>query len=833
MRPPEPALGLAEQFTHLVTVGESLLLVGDEDALLLDSPLLGDVVRLLDGRRTAVEIAEMLAEDHRPEMVHFVLLKMEREGVVVAGNGGGIETGRAGPGQTQGRRAETGRIEARRTKIGQTEDERTEAEKDRPPGNEPATAPSSPLAEELQWAWERREKGGAGEAGSPGVVHRLEADPGKNPWVLLADDYLHPGLVDLRSREVPEGEPCLLLRPGGKRVWVGPWVMPGDTACLACLQERLRINLVARAFLHLPPEVAATQRIRMEALVREIPLSSWEKLAERVLEEPAWGELAGPEQEASAGAELTGPRLEETGLAEPDGPEREASAVSEQDQPAWPAAETRIRVLSPEGEPPEVHRVARLPHCSACGDPSAGPPGARFRIRKVPIRSESGGGYRSEAPEGTIRRLERFVSPLTGVIRHVRKVPVAGAREAHVYTANHPNYYGAASFRTLRADRRDHSGGKGMADTDARASAMCEAVERFSAVHRGTEAVFHGRRSDLAGESVHPNDLLLFSHAQYAGREAWNQEHGGGFQYVPEPYRDQAMEWCQARSLVDGRICWVPAAAVFLGFRGEGGRFCAGDSNGLASGNTQEEAILQGLLELVERDAVAIWWYNRLPLPALDLATFHDPRVRATEKIYPRLERDLWALDLTTDLGIPAFAALSALSARTSGEAQDIIFGFGAHLDPTIALLRALSEVNQMLPTVQRSMEERRRQLLPTFPEALEWWETATLEGHPYLLPTEDLPSRTQTDFASPGHSDLAQALYDCVRAVRGAGGDILVYELTRPDVQFPVARVLAPGLRHFWRRLGPGRLYDVPVGQGWRGAPLREDQVNPVSMFV
>jgi ribosomal protein S12 methylthiotransferase accessory factor len=47
-----------------------------------------------------------------------------------------------------------------------------------------------------------------------------------------------------------------------------------------------------------------------------------------------------------------------------------------------------------------------------------------------------------------------------------------------------------------------------------------------------------------------------------------------------------------------------------------------------------------------------------------------------------------------------------------------------------------------------------------------------------------------------------------------------------------PVARVVVPGLRHFWRRLGPGRLYDVPVRLGWLAAPVAEAQLNPLSMF-
>jgi ribosomal protein S12 methylthiotransferase accessory factor len=60
----------------------------------------------------------------------------------------------------------------------------------------------------------------------------------------------------------------------------------------------------------------------------------------------------------------------------------------------------------------------------------------------------------------------------------------------------------------------------------------------------------------------------------------------------------------------------------------------------------------------------------------------------------------------------------------------------------------------------------------------------------------------------------------------------VLVLDQTRGDVGFPVVKVLAPGLRHFWRRLAPGRLYDVPVSMGWLKEPLAESELNPISMF-
>src|SRR5690606_32783361 len=86
---------------------------------------------------------------------------------------------------------------------------------------------------------------------------------------------------------------------------------------------------------------------------------------------------------------------------------------------------------------------------------------------------------------------------------------------------------------------------------------------------------------------------------------------------------------------------------------------CWADSNGNAAGSSLEEAILQGFFELVERDAVALWWYNRLSMAAVDLESFDDPYLRRTLDFYRRNGREFWVLDLTSDLEIPSFAAVS------------------------------------------------------------------------------------------------------------------------------------------------------------------------------
>jgi ribosomal protein S12 methylthiotransferase accessory factor len=85
-------------------------------------------------------------------------------------------------------------------------------------------------------------------------------------------------------------------------------------------------------------------------------------------------------------------------------------------------------------------------------------------------------------------------------------------------------------------------------------------------------------------------------------------------------------------------------------------------------------------------------------------------------------------------------------------------------------------------------------------------------------------------DFGSKfGNLDAHEQVTACVNLAKRAGLDFLVLDQTRPDIGVPVVRVIVPGLRHFYRRFAPGRLYDVPVKLGLLERPLSESELNPL----
>src|SRR5262249_22524828 len=159
--------------------------------------------------------------------------------------------------------------------------------------------------------------------------------------------------------------------------------------------------------------------------------------------------------------------------------------------------------------------------------------------------------------------------------------------------------------------------------------------------------------------------------------------------------------------------------------------------------------------------------YNRLRRRGVDLASFADPYLGAVQDYYASLERDLWVLDITSDLPVPAFACLSR---RRRGPAEDILLGLGAHFDPRVALLRAVTEVNHSPPSATLPTPSAPPRSVSGDERARRWWTTATLDANPYLRPDPDLPPARREDFRDLSRDDLRDDVQTCAGLARDHG---------------------------------------------------------------
>lgn len=318
------------------------------------------------------------------------------------------------------------------------------------------------------------------------------------------------------------------------------------------------------------------------------------------------------------------------------------------------------------------------------------------------------------------------------------------------------------------------SQGKGLDLDSAKASGVMESVEAYHAEH--IDAPLRcGSLRDLG-------ELLPLADVHALPRSAGNR--------LDDELR---LFWIEGHNRMDGSTLWLPLETVSADYTlplPPGHGCFAASTNGLASGNTLEEAVAHGICEVVERDAVALWkLQGERPrrATAVDLDTVDDPLCREALGYFERAAVQVKVWDATSDVGIATFCCLAY------GENEDWAdpeFGAGCHPTREIALLRALTEAAQARTTFIAGAREdlgsalytegarrRRRTYCHALAAAHEnvrgFHEAPTLESDSLRVDVDWMLSRLRA-------VDIDQ---------------VIVVDLTREAFGLPVARVVIPGL--------------------------------------
>lgn len=608
-----------------------------------------------------------------------------------------------------------------------------------------------------------------------GVGLRTASEEAKSDVDLwIVDDYLRPELEAANRRQLETRTTWCLVEATSSALMIGPVFTPGGTGpCYACLAHRLRGNRPIQEHL---------RRLRRQpGPLAQVPavLPTTQSVALGIASIALAQAIANP---------CSGHALKQNVLS------------------------LDLRTLLARH-----HFVMRRPQCSSCGDPDMMRGQANMPVKLGPILKQEPheGGYRQRDAGDTFDRFRRLVDPLTGAIAFLEPKP---GRPSPLHAVYVSGYFVLPREGNPLDDNKRMCAGKGRSAEQAKASALCEALERRSGLYEGDEACVRGTLDELGGAALTPELLQGFSDRQYSQRVRLNAAAHSRGQWVPERLLgNTAIDWTPAWSLASQKKHLVPFSYCFAEAPPETGTaYCRASGNGVAAGTCLEEAVLQGLLELVERDAIAVWWYNRICRPAVDLSKVRDPYVDSLVAEYRGRGIEVWVLDLTHDLGIPVCAAVG----RQEQSGHEVFAaGFGCHLRPELAIQRALTELNQ---TASGTHPVTGKPFL----------DTDGVDDRRYLFPFGE--ERVDPDVRSPYDGVHLQAdIEECLRRLGAAELEAFVVNKTRPDLELSVAQVIVPGLRHFWPRFAPGRLYDVPVRLGWRSTALGEASLNPAPLLL
>ncbi len=373
-----------------------------------------------------------------------------------------------------------------------------------------------------------------------------------------------------------------------------------------------------------------------------------------------------------------------------------------------------------------------------------------------------GGTIRATSPEATLAKLEPLLLPVFGITR-VANITGLDHINIPTYVAIRPN------SKTLSTSQ-----GKGISKPLAKISAIMESIESWH------------------GENVRAPDLTGSYHAlkdQYP-------------LIKPDPFLigvvgypdvdDRSMSWIVAHDIIQDKPVYIPYNLICLDTTNlpKGHAVFAPTSNGLAAGNTVDEAICHGLYEVIERDCIYDFKQlsdeqreeRRVNLSSIDCS--HN------RELLTRIEKagiQVYVWDISNRFGIPAFAVEMGDSGQLRG--VGLFGGYGAHLSQSVALSRALTEaVQSRLTYISGSRDD-------FMPSA---YQNNVTHHTNYSL-------KTCRDFSSTPKIELPHDFKGCISLVkekleRLGIQQIIVFNHTRKDVGIPVAHVLVPNLKMDWR---------------------------------
>lgn len=329
---------------------------------------------------------------------------------------------------------------------------------------------------------------------------------------------------------------------------------------------------------------------------------------------------------------------------------------------------------------------------------------------------------------------------------------------------------------------------------------LLEGLERFAGMRaRGRSLTLTASLNDLGPDAVDPRETGLYTD-DFHRANPW----------VPPFTPDRPIPWVWGWSLRDARPRPVPEVLAYYHKPGIEHRFVQESSNGCASGGSLEEAVLGGLMEVLERDAFLLAWHGMQPLPEIDPMTSADPRTRVMVERLAMYGYRARFFDTRITFPVPV---VTAVAERFDGGLARMCFGAGAALDPEAALAAALCEI--ATDSVQLLQRFRRNEA--AYRAMAEDFEKITsLHDHPLVYAVPEMgrhadfllrpPSPPEPvgvadlrwDRADGSGPDVRDDLLAAVDAVTSAGFDVVVVDQTAPEQRalgLHTVKVLVPGL--------------------------------------
>ena len=322
--------------------------------------------------------------------------------------------------------------------------------------------------------------------------------------------------------------------------------------------------------------------------------------------------------------------------------------------------------------------------------------------------------------------------------------------------------------------------GKGNTENQARISAIMESFERCLAERNGLN---NDVAEDIKAQHIIENYTAI--------RENYRAVDPT-LLLMAEDYSPQAfVEWISGWDLLKNEEIFVPANAVYHPYNAPGRalKLFRSNTNGLAAGNTIEEAIFHGLLEVIERDALSIAEFNRNPGKEIILTESDGENYDLLRKFTDNeVEVKLWALSHDTEI-TTVVAVTDDIKLR---DAALLVMGAGAHLNPEIAVKRALTEAAQSrVVQIHGAREDTERE---KFVREIGYDRIKRMNKYWY----ENDEQTSMRDLKDLSKNTPAESIDAVLEQLRNITDCAVVVDMSRESIPVPVVRVIIPSFEMY-----------------------------------
>ncbi len=384
------------------------------------------------------------------------------------------------------------------------------------------------------------------------------------------------------------------------------------------------------------------------------------------------------------------------------------------------------------------------------------------------------------------------------------------------------------------ADRAaGYSGGASFDESKAIIKAVCEAVERYCLAIYKEKDLIRASYSKIKNRSIPLKNIISFSATQLKAKSLSSCKYTDKTNFF----------WANGKSIFDNKPVLIPAQLIFVPYNFKKEKIIRLPiSTGAASGTSFTGALLRGILEIIERDAFMIHYLSNVCGELIDFSD--NDRLLSIKNYFKKYRLDLYLINLPTDLKIYTFLTLII---DKTGVGPAVSAGLKAGLDSLETAIGSIEEGWHSRPWIRDELNKKPdlnkiisegKTLHDIKKRGLFW---SSIEMIKYVDPWINNKRVIRFNkLRSLSKGKLISDLHYILSLLRSKGHNVYYVDITRPEVEkyrFKVLKAVIPSLHPLYLDepypyLGGNRIYQLPVGLGYKENALTESELNRTPHF-